>query len=183
MASVHFPAPHAYMCFKWSYVMEDSLFVGLSYASIAELYTHRLKSPTSHSCEVLSLDLDDEDAVFTEDFIKTQHGEFIHGMTRVYETLRRMQYIEASEIRRPPHRSLPREELVTIGLEPEAIALRQHLPFLEMHDEISYGTLPYNYLNDVSDAREVLWKGEYDLTPWTVLSALVPAKSARWPNN
>ncbi|TGO15915.1 hypothetical protein BTUL_0034g00370 [Botrytis tulipae] len=79
-----------------------------------------------------------------------------------------MQYIEESEIRRPPHRNLPREELVTIGLEPEVIALLQHLPFLEMDDEISYGTLPYNYLNDVFDAREVLWKGEYDLAPWAV---------------
>lgn len=79
-----------------------------------------------------------------------------------------MQYIEESEIRRPPHRNLPKEELVTIRLESEVIALLQHLPFLEMYDEISYGTLPYNYLGDVSEAREVLWKGEYDLAPWTI---------------
>ncbi|KAF7949327.1 uncharacterized protein EAE97_002836 [Botrytis byssoidea] len=76
------------------------------------------KSPISQSCEVLSLDSTHNDAFFTEDFIKTQHGGFLQGMTQVYETLHR--------------------------------------------------TLPYNYLNDASDAREVLWKGEYDLAPWTV---------------
>jgi hypothetical protein len=157
------------------------------------------KSPTSHSCQVLSHVPNHDAAVFTEDFIKVQHGELINGITQVYETLRGMDYIEESEIRRSPHQNLPEEELVAIGLETEVIALLRHLPFLDISDEISYGTLPYNYLKDVSGAREVLWQGEYDLAPWAVRLASCVATPGifgrtiiydirtkhiiQWPNN
>jgi hypothetical protein len=203
--------------------MEDSRFVRLSHARIARVATNNLvgssclslsvpckkpkteievpwqKSPTSQSCEVSSHDPNHDDAVFTEEFIKTQHGELINGITQVYETLRRMDYIKESEIRRPPHHNLPKEELATIGLEPEVIALLRYLPFLDIRDEISYGTLPYNYLRGVSDAREVLWQGEYDLAPWAVRLASCVATPGifgrtiiydirtkhiiQWPNN
>ncbi|KAF7914232.1 uncharacterized protein EAF01_000638 [Botrytis porri] len=126
------------------------------------------KSSTSQSCEVPSRAPNHNGVVFTEDSIKAQHGEFIHGVTQVHKPLRCREYIEDSEIRWPPHQNLPKEELVTIGLEPEVIALLRHLPFLEIDDETSYGTLPYNHSNDVPEAREVLWKGEYDLAPWVV---------------
>ncbi|KAM0154511.1 hypothetical protein ACHAPG_006462 [Botrytis cinerea] len=187
--------------------MEDSLFVGSSCLSLKEtckkpeieIEVPWQKSPTSQSCEVPSHDPNHNDAVFTEDFIKEQHGEFIRSITQVYETLRYMEYIEESEIRRPPHQNLPKEEFVTIGLEPEVIALLRHLPFLEIDDEISYGTLPYNYLNNVSEAREVLWKGEYDLAPWavrlgsckvtpgiferTIIYDIRTKQIIQWPNN
>ncbi|TGO35615.1 hypothetical protein BHYA_0152g00200 [Botrytis hyacinthi] len=176
MASVQFPARQCLTCASNGATCDGRFPVYSSYLSLKqacekpeiESEVPWRKYPTSESCEVLSPDPTDNDAFFTEDFIKAQHVEFMHGMTRVYETLRCMQYIEESEIRRPPHRNLPKEEFVRIGLEPEVIALPQHLLFLEIDDEISYGTLPYYYLNDVSEAREVLWKGEYDLAPWTV---------------
>lgn len=172
--------------------MEDFLFVSRVIHFVAELFTNRLvgssclaleepckkpeieievpwqKSPTSQTCEVSSHEPNNDDAVFTEEFIKSQHGELINGITQIYETIRCMDYIEESEIKQPPHGDLPKDELVAIGLEPEVIALLKHLPFLEMDDEISHGTLPYNYLDDVSQAREVLWDGEYDLAPWVV---------------
>lgn len=120
-------------------------------------------------------------------------------ITQVYETLRSMEYIEESEIRRPPHQDLPMEELATNGLDPEVIALLRYLPFLDIDDEISYGTLPYSYLKDVSEAREVLWQGECDLAPWTLRLASCKATPGifgrtiiydirtkhiiQWPNN
>ncbi|KAM0313966.1 hypothetical protein ACHAO8_005073 [Botrytis cinerea] len=176
MASVQFPARQCLTCASKGAVCDGGFPICSSCLSLKEtcrkpeieIEVPWQKSPTSQSCEVPSHDPNHNDAVFTEDFIKEQHGEFIRSITQVYETLRYMEYIEESEIRRPPHQNLPKEEFVTIGLEPEVIALLRHLPFLEIDDEISYGTLPYNYLNNVSEAREVLWKGEYDLAPWAV---------------
>ncbi|KAK6601694.1 hypothetical protein H4I96_07035 [Botrytis cinerea] len=176
MASVQFPARQCLTCASKGAVCDGGFPICSSCLSLKEtckkpeieIEVPWQKSPTSQSCEVPSHDPSHNDAVFTEDFIKEQHGEFIRGITQVHETLRYMEYIEESEIRRPPHQNLPKEEFVTIGLEPEVIALLRHLPFLEIDDEISYGTFPYNYLNNVSEAREVLWKGEYDLASWDV---------------
>lgn len=38
------------------------------------------KSPTSQTCEVPSHGLNHNDAVFTEEFIKTQHEELLNGI-------------------------------------------------------------------------------------------------------
>ncbi|KAM0151171.1 hypothetical protein ACHAQE_008618 [Botrytis cinerea] len=164
MASVQFPAWQCLACASKGAICDGGFPICSSCLSLKEtckkpeieIEVPWQKSPTSQSCEVPSHDPNHNDAVFTEDFIKEQHGEFIRSITQVYETLRYMEYIEESEIRRPPHQNLPKEEFVTIGLEPEVIDLLRHLPFLEIDDEISYGTLPYNYLNNVSEAREVL---------------------------
>ncbi|KAF7892842.1 uncharacterized protein EAF02_000380 [Botrytis sinoallii] len=137
------------MCFQMEQTCDGGLPVG------------RLFMPIVKRGLVPSHDPKHNDAVFTEDFVKAQHGELYMALTLCYETLRCMKCIEESEIRRPPHQTLPKEELVTIGLEPEVIALLRHLPFREMMMRYHMATLPYNYLNDVSEAREVLWKDEY----------------------
>ncbi|PQE29372.1 Alpha beta hydrolase fold protein [Rutstroemia sp. NJR-2017a WRK4] len=207
MASVQFPVRQCLTCAANGATCDGGFPVCSSCLSLSapcdkpniEVGVPWQKSPTSQSCEVSSHDPNHDDAVFTEEFVKAQHGELINGITQVYETLLRMEYIEASEIKRPPHQNLPKEELVTIGLEPEVIALLRYLPFLDIHDEISYGTIPYSYLDDVSEAREVLWEGEYDLAPWAVRLASCVAtpgifgrtiiydirtkRIIQWPNN
>jgi hypothetical protein len=94
----------------------------------------------------------------------------IDVITTVYQTLRLMEYIDDAELRFPPHPNLPTEQLVSIGLEPETIALH-YLSYLEIEDEISPYTHSYSYLHDVNEAREVLWEElerRYDLAPWII---------------
>ncbi|KAF7928655.1 uncharacterized protein EAE98_005711 [Botrytis deweyae] len=123
MASVQFPARQRLICASNGATCDGGLPVCSSCLSLKEackkpeirIEVPWQKSPTYQSCEVPSHDLKHNDAVFTEDFVNAQHGEFINGITQVYETLRCMKCIEESEIGRPPHQNLPKEELVTIG--------------------------------------------------------------------
>lgn len=113
-----------------------------------------------------------DDMLLTEEYIRSEHGAVIDGITSIYETLRSMAYIERSEIKYPPHQNLPTAKLAAIGLEPEARALLRYLTYLDVsYDEgieISRDTNAYTYLDDVDEAREVLWEGGNDLAPWTI---------------
>jgi hypothetical protein len=108
------------------------------------------------------------DILFSEEFISSQHESVIKGITRVYETLLKMQYIEASEIHLPPHADFPSETLMQIGIEPEVVALLRQLPYLDIEGEITAYTNAYSYLDDVKEARQVTWEGENDLAPWAI---------------
>ncbi|KAL5330100.1 hypothetical protein ACEPPN_003624 [Leptodophora sp. 'Broadleaf-Isolate-01'] len=112
------------------------------------------------------------DVSFTEEYIKSEHKDLIDGITSIYEMLKSMAYISASDIKYPPHRNLPMAQLAAIGLEPEARALLRHIPYLDVdHDneiDISKDTNAYSYLSDVNEAREVLWEGGNDLAPWAI---------------
>lgn len=68
---------------------------------------------------------------FTEDYIRLEHGAAIDGITRIYETLREMQHINPEQLQYPPHENFPAKELASIGLEPEAIVIIPHLPYLD----------------------------------------------------
>jgi hypothetical protein len=106
--------------------------------------------------------------LFAEKSISSQHGTVIQGITRVYETLLKMQYFEASQLHLPPHQYFPAETLIQIGIEPEAIALLRQLPYLGLEGEISAYTNAYTYLDDIREARQVLWEGGKDLAPWVI---------------
>ena len=104
-------------------------------------------------------------AIFTEDYITSEHSSLIRGITSIYEALKSMQYIDDAELMSPPYASFPVQKLTSIGLEPEAIALLRYLPYLTDSIEISYSSKAYSYLDDVYEAREVLWEGGNDLAP------------------
>src|SRR3954464_3240179 len=79
----------------------------------------------------------DDAETFTEDYIRAEHKDVIDGITKVYQTLKLMDYIDDAEIIYPPHQHLPVQELASLGLESEAIALLRYLPYLDIEDEIS----------------------------------------------
>lgn len=95
-------------------------------------------------------------ATFTEDFIRVEHKDVIDGITKIYQTLKSMDYIDDAELIYPPHQHLPAQELASFGLEPEAIALLSYLPYLDIEEEISPYISPYNYLHDIEGARDAL---------------------------
>ncbi len=115
---------------------------------------------------------------FTDEFIKTEHSAVIDGVTSIYETLKVMKYVSESEIIRPPHASLPVQQLLSLGLEAETIALLKHIPYLHIEDEFSLYMHPYSYLEGaigfegLDHARTVLWSEDtplpHDLAPWVI---------------
>ena len=107
-------------------------------------------------------------AVFTEDYITSEHGALIRGITSVYGALKSMQYIDDVELMSPPYANFPVEQLTSIGLEPEAVALLRYLPYLAHPIEISFSSNSYSYLDNADQAREVLWEGGNDLAPWAI---------------
>ena len=142
----------------------------------------------------------DDAATFTEDFIRAEHKEVIDGITKIYQTLKLIDYIDDAELIYPPHQHLPAQELASLGLEPEAIALLRYLPYLDIKDvEISPCTSSYNYLYNIQEARDVLWERKNDLAPWvirlsyvshlpsdwgrTIIYDIRTKKIIQWPNN
>ena len=106
--------------------------------------------------------------VFTEEYLKAEHGELIEGITNLYNTFIAMGYFDPSDVQFPPHPNLDVNTLASIGLEAETIALIQYLPYADSEVEISTWTMPYNYLEDCQDAREIRWDGLHDLAPWVI---------------
>ena len=120
------------------------------------------------SMETQSQQLATKDHDFTEQYLKSEHGELIEGINNLYNTFIAMGYFDSSELRFPPHLDLDVDTLASIGLEAEAIALLRYLPYADSKVEISTWTMPYNYLEDCQDAREVRWDGLHDLAPWVI---------------
>jgi hypothetical protein len=111
---------------------------------------------------------------FAEDYIRSEHGAVLDGITKIYETLKEMQYVSPEQLKYPPHENFPAQELASIGLEPEAIAIIRYLPYLDFdigcdHDriDISPMTNSFSYLrvDDIPEAPQVLWEGGNDLAP------------------
>ena len=110
------------------------------------------------------------DTTFTEEYIRSEHGDLINSVATLYETFLTMRYVDSYELKSPPHLNFPAARLNSLGLEAEAIALLQYLPYLEIDDEISAWTIPYSYLTTDNNcqARDVHHEGANDLAPWVI---------------
>ena len=91
--------------------------------------------------ETQSQQLATKDHDFTEQYLKSEHGELIEGINNLYNTFIAMGYFDSSELRFPPHLDLDVDTLASIGLEAEAIALLRYLPYADSEVEISTWTM------------------------------------------
>jgi hypothetical protein len=106
--------------------------------------------------------------LFSKEYIEDRHSPLITSLTRLYDTLLLMQYIDEDEILRPPDSHIPINELSNTGMEMEATELLRYLPHLTTTDEISPATSPFNNLRPPGEARDVRYQGENDIAPWTI---------------
>lgn len=54
------------------------------------------------------------DSEFTKEYIHTEHCDIIRGITRIFNLLRNMAYLDKGEIIRPPHADFPAAKLAAL---------------------------------------------------------------------
>ncbi|PSS09026.1 hypothetical protein M430DRAFT_22397 [Amorphotheca resinae ATCC 22711] len=68
-------------------------------------------------------------AVFTENYLKSEHGALIRGITSVYGTLKSMQRFDDMELKSPPQANFLMGKLTSIGLETSLCMLQLNLDY------------------------------------------------------